>query len=1010
MKRLFIINITLLTLIINLDFFLFSNENKSEKKYLSYYTNEKILIDGELNEKSWDNAPAINSFINTKNLNKAQQQTEAKIIWNKSYLFFSAKMWDDDIYALLKHDDQIYLDDVIELFIQPNSDREDFLEFEINAIGEVLDLHWPKQIKNGAAGSYKRFSKYESFLKTKVKIQGSINDWKSKDKFWIVEAAIPWNAFKELAPKPNRGDQWKFNFSRINYSIHLNRREKSTSSPPIGFSNLKDYNTLEFSMKPENILINSGFEVTHQKAWKVVDSSQNITLDSKHRIRDKYSSLIIAREHTTGIYQDITYDQKAKIYKLSLWLKTDLSSPAKAHIGVDYYDANGQYLGEEMTSYKYQVRTGSIVVQGKSDWKQYITYIKKIPKKTKKIRIWIESNTWKTENCHGKIWADAVTLTPLPFDLTYALGYPPLKYENQTSINYSKETVNSGYLVSRVSTIDYILRDRFPKNERDHTEFEIISYPGTNEPLSFTIFPFEKMENINITMSKMQNLNKKDSHFPKENIHLGRVQHLFKKKHFLSSDYLHSPTYIEAFQKKNLDKNKTYQFWVNFNIPKETTAGSYEGVLNISSKNMPIKNVKIKLRVLPINIIKQNKTSFGMYMYLKDKKTMKKEMMDLKAHEINMMCICGIGTLGFGIDFNHEGKAKLNIEASNRYKVFLDLYRDLEFSMPLVSYLPKVFVEEAEKLGPIGSSHFSNAFRAILISFKNEIKKRRWPQITFVPTDEGYPYPFAEEKFNYYRACSKILKEVGFSVTAHAFNLPTPRAKLFANEFKNVVDHVLLTYGFPPVCGNQKFLNYKNWDEYREWMHSNGKKIGFYNVDTTGIHPETMRFSYGVGLWVKKADTILNWHYCDQYKNFYQIPKRSGGLSSIFSYPLDGQFLGGPSIAWEAVREGIKDYKLLYTLNHLIQKSLQSQNRYLIKTAKRTRESVQAYLDKITFKELNTATALAMPTEWTIQKVSKGRQIIAGNLKLKNGFSLNNYNQFRSLLLENILLLQRELL
>ena len=59
-------------------------------------------------------------------------------------------------------------------------------------------------------------------IKHAVHIEGSLNDPSDEDDYWTVEIAIPWSALKEMAPRaraPKPNDQWRINFSRVDWSM-----------------------------------------------------------------------------------------------------------------------------------------------------------------------------------------------------------------------------------------------------------------------------------------------------------------------------------------------------------------------------------------------------------------------------------------------------------------------------------------------------------------------------------------------------------------------------------------------------------------------------------------------------------------------------------------------------------------------------------------------------------------------------------------------------------------------
>jgi hypothetical protein len=63
-------------------------------------------------------------------------------------------------------------------------------------------------------------------LKTGVHVRGTLNDPKDEDRGWTVELALPWTVLAEFANRatpPRDGDQWRMNFSRVEWRHEVAR-------------------------------------------------------------------------------------------------------------------------------------------------------------------------------------------------------------------------------------------------------------------------------------------------------------------------------------------------------------------------------------------------------------------------------------------------------------------------------------------------------------------------------------------------------------------------------------------------------------------------------------------------------------------------------------------------------------------------------------------------------------------------------------------------------------------
>lgn len=216
--------------------------------YRCPFSSTPIAVDGEFKEPVWDKAKTI-TFVIPESFKEPISKTEAKIAYDKDYLYVVLKGYDKDIWAMLaERDSATCTEDVLEIFFKTASDKDPYFNFEINALGTVYDAY---DAKRGAAGNNKRWSQWNcNGLKVAVKINGTLDNWTDQDEYWILEAAIPFAELPTLNGKaPVKGDQWLFNLARYDYSVYLPEgRELSSSSPltKVNFHRYEDWRRLVF--------------------------------------------------------------------------------------------------------------------------------------------------------------------------------------------------------------------------------------------------------------------------------------------------------------------------------------------------------------------------------------------------------------------------------------------------------------------------------------------------------------------------------------------------------------------------------------------------------------------------------------------------------------------------------------------------------------------------------------------------------------------------------------------
>ena len=232
-QRLILIAASLLLVALFGSFSLLSaGQTISSAGLVSYYAVQRattpIVVDGSLEEFAWQTAEQSNGFERILNdYDRVLHPVRAKMLWNDEYFYFGFACQDPDIWAIYENeDDHLWEEEVVEVFIDPDGDGENYLELEVNPLNAVVDLliyHVRPDLLNSSidwdiAG-----------LKTAVQVQGTINDSLSQDLGWSVEIAIPWTAMADSVDgggKPEIGDSWRLNLYRIDRTAGRNLKSR----------------------------------------------------------------------------------------------------------------------------------------------------------------------------------------------------------------------------------------------------------------------------------------------------------------------------------------------------------------------------------------------------------------------------------------------------------------------------------------------------------------------------------------------------------------------------------------------------------------------------------------------------------------------------------------------------------------------------------------------------------------------------------------------------------------
>ena len=203
------------------------------KSYDCYRANAPLRIDGKLDDPAWQTAHWTTDFVDIEGPLKPAPRfrTRAKILWDDQYLYIAAELEEPDIKAILTtHDSVIFHDNDFEVFLKPPGDAPGYFEFEINALNTGWDLYLNRPYRHGG----KADNTWDiPGLKTAVAIRGTLNDPSDKDHGWTVEIPFPWNAFASrlMVTPPKTGDEWRINFSRVEWKAGQPKEDNWVWSP-----------------------------------------------------------------------------------------------------------------------------------------------------------------------------------------------------------------------------------------------------------------------------------------------------------------------------------------------------------------------------------------------------------------------------------------------------------------------------------------------------------------------------------------------------------------------------------------------------------------------------------------------------------------------------------------------------------------------------------------------------------------------------------------------------------
>jgi len=192
------------------------------------------VLDGQPEDACWREAMVATDFsvLGSGGTERAFRQTTVRAAWDDTALYLHAILLEPDPQSITanvtERDGRVWLEDALEVFLQPDPAQPDTFHFIVNARGVLYDERNTDGTWNSSA-----------------EVQVAIGE-----QAWQVEMAVPW---RDLPRMPHVGDEWGFNLGREHRPQEP--LEWSTWAPlrpgEVRFAQPELFGRLRFTAKPE---------------------------------------------------------------------------------------------------------------------------------------------------------------------------------------------------------------------------------------------------------------------------------------------------------------------------------------------------------------------------------------------------------------------------------------------------------------------------------------------------------------------------------------------------------------------------------------------------------------------------------------------------------------------------------------------------------------------------------------------------------------------------------------
>jgi hypothetical protein len=229
---------------------------EQRKRYVARMATKPPKIDGKLDDAAWAAAPSTGPFVNTLTGAAVPQKTEARLLWDKKFLYIGIDNTDSDVWAKLdKRDDKLWTEEADEIMIDADGNGRTYVELQVAPNGTLFDTYLPERRKyeDTINPKMKPFS-WNSKTIAKVRVDGTLNKREDQDKGWTAEIAIPLEDVKGMDDKstlvlpPTPGNVWRINMFRMDVPQGKPQQAAGWSPPMIGdFHALDRFGELVFA-------------------------------------------------------------------------------------------------------------------------------------------------------------------------------------------------------------------------------------------------------------------------------------------------------------------------------------------------------------------------------------------------------------------------------------------------------------------------------------------------------------------------------------------------------------------------------------------------------------------------------------------------------------------------------------------------------------------------------------------------------------------------------------------
>ena len=448
----------------------------------------------------------------------------------------------------------------------------------------------------------------------------------------------------------------------------------------------------------------------------------------------------------------------------------------------------------------------------------------------------------------------------------------------------------AGYVLFAPSYLRRVFPNSAPLTQERVASVPVTASLGEYEPLTVAVYPLQELGRCTLRVTDL--VGPGDARIGSDNIDVRTVRHWRQipgqKGSNYAKQYMLGPELLEPSASTEVKARTTRQWWITVRVPQDATPGEYAGTISIEAENGHVRRLGLSLRVLPLRLECPEDYSFGMYWEPwpsgrngTNEDRIIAQLRDMREHGMNSVALTAPASMSRG----ENGRYEFELDSVTRALVML---KQQGFTRP---------IPWSHGFPPVdtgfGSDEHSTQVKAFVEHAQRHFAARELPEVLWYPRDEPWHDPRRREA----RVLCEAIKQVPGARTYTTVRYDTAE---YLDRWLDVRCHtVSLNGGFEAR-------------KLREAAAGAGDLFWWY-TNACREYPDVMRFKAGFFFWKTGATGQYYWAYQSPRGNPYDD---LDGIDWCAAYPGDDGPI--PTIEWEALREGIDDFRYVYTLERAI--------------------------------------------------------------------------------------------